>query len=264
MSLFSVLFVLVVQINPVPGVRNLQAEVTYVAIFVLVGVFLLLTLLRMLRAAGRTIGQLRYESKRDRLEHKRIREQKYMEFRALNRSSRKIDGKATRVHWDGTGRRARRDFHFDETVGGVFNDMNKFRNMDVRTPWGWPGASGRGISPAGRRPRASMKTRFQVAAGNLFRNKRVVDAEHRARQQRNIRALLEDRYGRAGQHLTSAEIEWSRPALPPELIREREEARIFANMPSQQSRDVDIKAGSLRLVSDEETKAEENRRATGA
>ena len=246
------------------GDSKLQVELTYLVIFFLVGVFVVLTAIRLIRAAGSTISQLRHESERDRRQHRRIAEEKYRQFVALREGSRKINGKATRIRWDESGRRAHREFHVDGAVDEVFDDTNEFRNMDVRTPWGWPSASGKRISPAGRRRRPPLSVRMRNAAVALFRNKQVIDDEYRARVQRNIRALIEDRYGRAGHgHLPASEIEWSKPQLPAELIRERQADQMHVKRESDPSDAQQRTIRALQLVSETKKDTGTKRKAAG-
>ena len=208
----------------------MQAEFTYVAIFILVGVFLLLTVLRVIRAAGNTIGQLRYELKRDREQHKRIAKERNHELLALRQSSRRIDGKAVRVNWDVGGRRAHRDEEADFDSFEVFNEIPR---QEMKTPWGWPSSSGGQGKFSGRLRKPDGGARIADSARAFFKPKKVVDEAHRARQAQSIRALIEDRYSRVDRFSAGSDIEWSRPELPDELIREREANRFFAKRPQQ-------------------------------
>lgn len=212
----------------------MQNDFTYLALFFLAAAFILLTLWRMICAARSTILQLSYESRRDKAQHQRIARERDIQKRALRRGTRKINGKAHKVDWDTADRRAQRYYHVDEAADEVFDPVTDERGMDIRTPWGWPGSK----KVNGRRPYKpgpSVTARMKSAARAFFRPKRVVDEEVRARRERCIRSLVEDRYGRAGYFPTGQmpDIEWSRPPLPPELVKERETDQILARKPAQ-------------------------------
>lgn len=245
----------------------MQSEYTYFVLFFLVAAFILLTLWRMVRAARSTIRQLHDESRRDKLQHQRIAREHDMQTRALRRGTRNIDGAARKVNWDQADRRAQRSYHVDQAADEVFDPVSDVRGMDVRTPWGWPGS--RKVN--GRRPYKPgppMSERIKTAAAAFFKPKKVVDEEVRARRERSIRSLVEDRYGRVGFHNTSQmpDIEWSRPALPRELLEERETDQILARKPSQgvvsgtkTLRGLHVVGGNPRLG-----KTETDRKASGA
>ncbi len=246
----------------------MQAEFTYFALFFLVAAFMLLTLWRMIRAARSTIRQIKYESRRDRLEHQRIAREHDLQTRALRRATRNINGDADKANWgQGGRRRAHRSYHVDDAADEVFDPVSNVRGMDVRTPWGWPGSK----KVNGRRPYKPgppLSARMKTAAAAFFKPKKVVDEEVRARRERSIRSLVEDRYGRVGFHSNSQmpDIEWSRPTLPRELLEERETDQILARKPlegvesdTKTLRGLQVVGGNPRLG-----KTETSRKASGA
>jgi hypothetical protein len=241
----------------------LQEEYTYLAIFILAGFFVLLIIWRFIRAAGSTIGQLRFEAERDRYQHQRIAWEKERQYQAFRKSTRKINGKARRVKWDRSDRRAQRDFHIDESADEVFDSSGDYWNKDVRTPWGWPSSAGKRINPAGYRRRPSLRSRMGKSISEFFRPKQVIDDEYRARRERNIRHLVEDRYGPVGQGPQMTEFEWSSPQLPAELLKEREADQVLAQ---EFSKDPDKEVRNIkafRLVSDMSGSADARQRASG-
>lgn len=237
----------------------MPAEYTYFALFVLITAVALLTLLRMFRAAKGTIRQLNYESRRDKLQYERIAREKHRQTRALRSGARRINGKKRQVGWDEADRRAKRNYHVDEAAHEVFDQVSEVRGMDVRTPWGWPGSNGRNSSVSRRRPQA--RTGFGAAVADFFRTKRVVDQEVRAQRELAIRALVEDRYGRVGHPSPGGEIEWSRPQLPAEYLKERETDQMLAWKASQDVRERQIKG--LRLIAGKPTGTDKKRKASG-
>lgn len=239
----------------------MQAEYTYFALFVLVTAVLLLTLLRMFRAAKGTIRQLNYESRRDRLQHERIAREKRFQSKALRRGTYKINGNANPVGWDQSDRRAKRDYHIDEAAHEVFDPLSDVRGMDVRTPWGWPGSKGRNGSVYGHGP--STASRFGAAVSAFFSTKKLVDEEVRAKRQRSIRALVEDRYGRVCYSSPASEIEWSRPQLPREYVKKREKDQVLAWKMAQDAENTAKKMNGIHLVADNRSRAREQRRASG-
>lgn len=241
----------------------MQEEYTYIALFVLVGVFVLLTGIRLIRAAGNAIGQLRFESERDRYQHRRIAAEKNRQFAALKQVSRKINGKPRKVHWNDGDRRAHREYHLEDVADEVFDVTTDFNGMDVRTPWGWPSSSGKRVNPVVRTRKPAKKSGIGNSVRNFFKTKTVVDEEYRARQRRSMRVMVEDRYGRAGHGFSASEVEWSKPELPPALVRERQSNRIYASKSNQDSEYGLIDAGSLRLVSDRTGTIVEKRKASG-
>lgn len=244
----------------------MQAEYTYFTLFFLGAVFILLTLWRLFRATRRTIHQLNHESRRDRLEHQRIAREHDFQTRALRRGTRNIDGEAHKANWGKGGRRAQRSYHVDDAADEVFDPVSNVRGMDMRTPWGWPGSKRiNGHRPYNPRPPASARMKAAVVA--FFSSKRVVDEEIRARRERSIRSLLEDRYGRVGYHTAGqmTDIEWSRPTLPRELLKERETDQMLAHKPAQGvESETEILRG-LQVVGDNPRlgKKEINRKASG-
>lgn len=237
----------------------MQAEYAYFILFVLITVILLLTLVRVFRAAKGTITQLSDESRRDRLQHERIARQKYMQASALRRGTRKINGKAN-VGWVQNGRRARRDYHVDEAAHEVFDPVSDVRGMDLRTPWGWPGSNRhRRISSR----RSSARPGIGASLSAFFRPKKLVDEQVRAQRELAIRALVEDRYGRVGRSSPSSEIEWSRPKLPPEYLKERESDQMLAYKAPQDVEDETKRIKGLRLVNGRSAGAAEPRKASG-
>lgn len=240
----------------------MQAEYTYFLLFVLVTAVLLLMLLRMFRAAKGTIRQLNYESRRDRLQHERIAREKHFQRRALRRGTHKINGKPNGVGWNQSDRRATRDFHVDEAAHEVFDPVSDVRGMDVRTPWGWPGSNARNGRTRQRRGQ-STSARLGIAISDFFRPKQVVNHEVLAERQRCIRALVEDRYGRVGYGSKNAEIEWSKPELPPELIEEREQDQMLAWKMAQDKTRKSHKAPGIRVVSGNSSRIGQHRRAAG-
>ena len=237
----------------------MQAEYTYVAIFVLLGVFILLTAWRLLRAAGNTIGQLRYESQRDRQQHKRIAAERDRTLTALEKGPRRVSGKATKINWDNSDKRAQR---LKKAASDAYRDIDTFPEQEVRTPWGWPSSGGRSLSGV-RKNRPALSTRVSNSAKDLFRSKKVVDDAHRARQAHSIRALFEDRYGRVGHNIPASDIEWAKPKLPPELLKEREARRFFANQPNQDSDFGENRKNGLKLVSSDNDPVTQERKAAG-
>ena len=241
------------------GESNLQAEYTYVAILVLLGVFVLLTVWRMLRAAGNTIGQLRYESQRDRYQHKRIADERDRTFSALERGPRRSNISASKIHWDDGDKRAHR---LQEAAGEVYRDINTFPRQEMRTPWGWP-SSGNRRGAAGPGQKTALRNRVSHSTKAFFRSRQVVDEAYRARQAQCIRALIEDRYGRVGHISPVSDIEWSTPSLPPELLRERAAQKLFARQPDQDPGYGKREAGSLKLVSGKADAAPVKRKVAG-
>lgn len=237
-------------------------EVTYFALAFLVAVFLLLTLLRIIRAARGTIYQLQKESRRDRLQRERIAKEREFQQRALRRGTRRIDGKAHKVSWDNNDRRASRSYHVDEAADEVFDPVSDVRGMDVRTPWGWP-SSTRKTGAVPNRYARSTRSRVASSITGFFKPKKVKDTEYQLRRERSIRSLVEDRYGRVGQHTASQmpEFEWSKPKLPAELIEERKHDQMLANKPDQ---DVDLKQDKLRGLRVVDGKASKDRKVSGA
>lgn len=232
----------------------MPAEYTYFILFVLVTTFALLSLWRIVRAAKGAIRQLNYESRRDRLQHERIARERHFQSRALRRSTRKVNGR-THVGWDQSDRRAQRDYHIDEAAHEVFDPVANVRGMDVRTPWGWPGARSR------RRQRAGSDIRSTIS--DFFRPKKVVDHQVRAQREQAIRALVEDRYGRIRHSAPATEIEWSRPQLPPEYLKERENDQVLAWKVSQEAADKAEKIQAIRLVASNTQPSSAQRRASG-
>lgn len=239
----------------------MPTEYTYFALFVLITAVLLLTLLRIFRGAKGTIRQLNYESRRDRLQHERIAREKHIQSKALRRGTRKINGKANSVGWDQSDRRARRDYHIDEAAHEVFDPVSQVRGMDIRTPWGWPGSNARNGDLSHRR--ASTRSGFGAAFSAFFRPKQVVDHEVRAQREMSIRALVEDRYGRVGYASKNSEIEWSKPQLPPEYLKEREKDQLLAWKMSQGAADESKRIQGIRLVASNPPGASQRRRASG-
>lgn len=238
----------------------MQAEYTYFILFVMITSIVLLTLVRIFRAAKGTVGQLRDESRRDRLQYERIAREKHLQSRALRRGTRKINGKSN-VGWDQSGRRARRDYHVDEAAHEVFDPVSDVRGMDLRTPWGWPGSgpSNRNLA----RRRKSGRSGFGASFSAFFRPKRLVDEEVRAQREQAIRALVEDRYGRVGRHSQGSEIEWSRPQLPPEYLKEREQDQMLAWKMSQKVASETDRIRSIRLVTDNSIGSRARRKVSG-
>lgn len=218
-------------------------EVTYFALFFLVAAFLILTIMRMIRAARGTIHQLNKETRRDRLQRERIARERDFQRRALRRGTRRIDGKATMVGWDEKGRRAARSYHADDAVDEVFDPVSDIRGMDVRTPWGWP-SSGRKNGAVPNRYAKSTGQRMAGSITGFFKSKKVKDLEYKQRRDHSIRALVEDRYGRVVNHSGSemADFEWSRPNLPAALIEERRHDQMYARKLNQ---DVELKQDKL-------------------
>lgn len=237
-------------------------EATYFALFFLIAAFLLLTLLRIVRAARGTIRQINDESRRDRLQRERIAREREFQQRALRRGTRRIDGKANKISWDEKGRRAKRTYHFDEAADEVFDPVSDVRGMDVRTPWGWP-SSGRKTGAAPNRYAKTTRARMANSIVGFFKPKQVKDADYLQRRERSIRSLVEDRYGRVGHHTAShmPDFEWSKPELPAELIEERKHDQMHANKPNQ---DVDLKQDKLRGLRVVDGKAGKGRKVSGA
>lgn len=244
---------------------QVQAEQAYFIIFALVLVLVLLAISRMIQAASKTISQLNYESERDKRQHERIARERERQQYALRRGTWKINGQSSSVQWDRTDSRAHRTYHIDEAADEVFDPVSNVRGMDVRVPWGWPGAkrlNGMAVQPRRRKNSASMGS----AIANFFKPKQLVDEAYLARRERSIRSLVEDRYGRAGQLAATQmpDIEWSRPQLPEELLKERETDQILASKPHQ-----GVESGSgnfrgLRVVADNADVGETPRKASGA
>lgn len=213
---------------------HVQSEYTYFALFLLIATFALMTLWRMFRSARSTFRQLNEESRRDKLQHQRIARERDFQTRALRRGTRGIDGTAHKVRWDKSGRRAQRSYHLDEAADEVFDPVSDVRGMDIRTPWGWPGSKKvNGLRPYKARPPVSARIKQAMVA--FFKPKKAIDEEVRARRALSIRSLVEDRYGRVGFNAGGqmSDIEWSRPALPRELMKERETDQILARKPRQ-------------------------------
>ena len=240
---------------------QVQAEFTYFAVFVLIAAILILILMRLFRAANSTIRQLNYESRRDKLQYERIEREKRIQRRALRRGTRKIDGKADSVHWNESGRRARRDYHIDEAADEVFDPVTDVRGMDVRTPWGWPGTGSSGSRPVYRGSRRA-RPGFAASVANFFKPREVVDEAYLARRRQSIRALVEDRYGRVIYSSNMSEFEWSKPELPREYLKEREQDQMMAMKLAKNVEAESAKFQALRLVADNEaTKGQ--RKASG-
>jgi hypothetical protein len=238
-----------------------QSEYTYFAIFVLITAFVILTLLHMFRAAKSTISQLNEESRRDRLQRERIAREKHFQTRALRRGTRKIDGRATKVQWDQADRRAQRTYHVDESADEVFQLATDNRGMDVRVPWGWPGSKKNQQASVRRPVRTS-----QSGMSGFFKRRQVIDDEVRARRERSIRSLVEDRYGRVGFHAatTMSEVEWSKPALPKELIEERKTDQMLAGKPAIGVESKAKRVRGLRVVTNKKEQGEKQKKVSGA
>ncbi len=239
----------------------MQAEYTYFVVFVLIAASLILVMLRMFRSAKNTIRQLKYESRRDQKQYERIEREKRLQRRALRRGTRRINGKANRVHWDTSDRRARRDFHLDEAADEVFDPVADLRGRDVRTPWGWPQRDMVGGRPAYRR-RSTAKSGFATAVADFFKTREVVDEAYIARRKQAIRAMVEDRYGRASMSSHTPDFEWSRPVLPRAYLEERARDQMTVKKLAEGVEAEVAKFSALRLVSDNE-KPEERRMASG-
>ena len=245
---------------------KLQEEFTYIALFFLLAVFLLMSLWRIVRAAGTTIGQLRYEADRDRKQHQRIADEKRRQYTAMRQGTRRINGKprSKGVRWDQGGRRrAQRDFHIDESADEVFNDVSDDRGMDVRTPWGWPSSSGKQFGPALHRPRRSKSSGIRDAISAFFKTKHVIDDEYRAHREQSIRHLLEDRYGRVGSGSQTPDFEYSTPQLPQEYVEERETDQLLASKIPQDPEAVARKIKVFRIVSDLPHSADNHKKVSG-
>lgn len=239
----------------------MPTEFTYFVLFFLITAVVLLSLLRMFRGAKGTIRQLNDESRRDRLQHERIAREKHLQYKALRRGTRRINGKANAVGWDQSDRRARRDYHVDEAAHEVFDPVSQVRGMDIRTPWGWPGSNARNRDLSQRR--SSAPSGFGAALRAFFRPKQVVDHEVRAQREMSIRALVEDRYGRVGYASRHSDIEWSTPQLPPEYLKEREKEQILARKMSQDAADEPKRIQGIRLVASNPPGARQRQRASG-
>jgi hypothetical protein len=238
----------------------LQAEYTYVAIFVLLGIFVLLTVLRTFRATSGLIHQLRYEFWRDREQHERIAREKSFQLAALRRSSRHIDGTAREIRWD---QGDKLPDAIKDAAGEAFRNISEFPVQELRTPWGWPASSARRLERVGQITKPTLGSRVSQSARGFFRRKQVVDEAIRARQAQSIRSLVEDRYSQARPNMASSEIEWTRPMLPPELLRERELERFFATQAQQDSKRGVASQGRIRLVSDDSDTAANEKRVAG-
>ena len=89
--------------------------------------------------------------------------------------------------------------------------------LKVPTPWGWPGHDSYADSHSSGADRAS--TSFHQLVDRLTQEKRTVDdREFRSRQAASLRALLEDRYGRASR---MRELEYNKVRRP--LLRDPSE-----------------------------------------
>ncbi len=225
----------------------MQAETTYIVIYSLAGFLVLLTIWRFIRAAGTTISQIRFESERDRYQHQRIARQREQEYHRFRKATRKINGKARGLNWDESDRRAHRSYHVDDMADEVFDPLTDDRAMDIATPWGWPTSVSKKVNRFGYQ---AKPRRRNSAFANFFRTKQVVDDEYRARQQRCIRSLVEDRYGRVSDLPEMEEIEWSAPKLPPELLKERASDQVLGQKRSDQNISDLTEIRALKLVHD--------------
>ena len=199
----------------------MQAEYAYFVVAVLVTSLVLMVILRLTKSAGKTIGELRRESQRDRLEHARIARQKYFQEEALKRGSRRVDGKARMVRWDAQGRRATRQVHLEHEAGEAFRANRPHHlNIDANTPWGWP------EQKANHPLIVPTRNKYVEAISGFWKRlvatKQIVgDSEYRTRFEKSMRHLLEDRYGRVGYEYETTTVEWVPPELPQELVEER-------------------------------------------
>lgn len=241
----------------------MQAETTYLVIFVLAGFLAILTIWRFIRAAGTTIGQIKFESERDRYQHQRIDWQREREYQQFRKASRKIDGKASNIHWDDGDRRAHRGFHVDDAADEVFDLATETRAMDVSTPWGWPSSSAKKVNRAGYRVKAPSRKRKENAFVNFFKSKQVVDEAYKARRARSIRHLIEDRYGRVSDTPQMEEVEWASPKLPAELLKERASDQVLGRDNKKHSIEETREVRALRLVSDVPERMRTQQRALG-
>ena len=245
------------------GESKLQAETTYTVIFVLAGFLAILTIWRFIRAAGTTIGQIKFESERDRYQHQRIEWQREREYQQFRKASRKINGKANNIHWDDSDRRAHRQLHVDDAADEVFDLTTEPRAMDVSTPWGWPSSSAKKVNRAGYRVRATSRKRKGNAFVNFFKSKQVIDEEYKARRARSIRHLVEDRYGRVSDTPQMQEVEWASPELPAALLKERASDQVLGRDNKKHSIDDMKEIRALRLVSDVPGTVKAQQRALG-
>lgn len=241
----------------------MQPEITYFVVFVLITAAAILLLWRLFRAANSTLQDLSNESRRDRLEYERIMREKYRQAQALRRGTRKVNGRHRNVNWDQSGRRAHRSYHVDEAFDEVFDLPTDDRGMDFLTPWGWPAPQGYRNLASYRHPK-SRRSGFKHSVAQFFRKRQLVDDEFRARRQRSIRALVEDRYGRVGYAPQMQEVEWSRPDVTTKLVEERQTDQMLART----APGLNVEPGapeltSIRLVSNDEKEVTEPKKASG-
>lgn len=117
-------------------------------------------------------------------------------------------------------RRAREQDHSQADLLAHRHQVMERELSRVGTPWGWPGheathSDGSGTAPMGEEVHGVSESLHRWA-DRLLREKRTVeDHEYRLRRQSSLRALLEDRYGRAGR---MASIEYEKVKAP--LLRD--------------------------------------------
>ena len=204
------------------GGGEIIAETLYFVIAALVVGYLVLMFMRLMKFTRRTYGEIRNEANRDRLQRTRIERQRYVQENILRKCSRRVNGKPRGVNWDSSDRGAARRHKYDNDIDRALASYGTRRyRPGVTVPWGWPELKAN--RPLIRPLRSKRHQSIRSFVGKRFATKGTVNkTADRLRYENSIAHLLEDRYGRVGYHNDATTIQWERPKLPRQLLKERQ------------------------------------------